>query len=76
MYMDTNEKSNMNDIRELQRGRRQSPDSPSDLDGGPEAPHMLRRDRCLGSEGDYAEGCRRTRGTGDSLLVPKRKPAV
>ncbi len=28
------------------------------------------------SEGTTAEDCRRTRGTRDSLLVPKREPAV
>jgi len=64
----------MNKTRELQRERRQSPGSTSDL--RPEAPHMLRRERCLGFGGDYAEDCRRTRGTRDSLLVPKRMPAV
>ena len=73
-HMDTIKSPNMNKTRELQRERRQSPGSTSDL--RPEAPHMLRRERCLGFGGDYAEDCRRTRGTRDSLLVPKREPAV
>ncbi len=74
--MNMNEKSNMNDDRELQRERRQSQGSTSNL--RPEAPHMLRCERCLGFEGDYAADYRRTRtrGTRVSLLVPKREPAV
>ena len=39
---------------------------------------MLRRELHLGCGGDYAEDCRRTctRGTRDSLFIPKREPAV
>ncbi len=64
----------MVDIRELQRGCRQSPDSPSDL--RPEAPHMLRRERCtcLVFGGDYAEDCQRTRGTRGSRCEPAVQP--
>ena len=44
----------------------------------PKALHMLRRELHLGCGGDYAEDGRRTctRGTRDSLFIPKREPAV
>ncbi len=74
--MDTDTDTKPNNVWELQRERRQAPAGSKllphqnqiyeDYDGrdaGPEAPHMhmLRREKCLGFRGDYAQDSYRRR---------------